>query len=176
MDSVMVLLEYIKAQTQQNTQVANLYVVYGILAVGLITFSLHHLLDIYEKIRNSFVSLMYPWFLMISIICLLAASGIFFWLSRSITLENQQYSNILLKSALQPDKASYILGEIKLVGINTSFFIKPSTSHTQTQRVHEHNIYRRWIKAAKWFGLVGLPLYGLVIVAFFLTKLSKPPS
>ena len=175
MDTVVVLVEYIKTQIQQNTQVANLYIVYGILAVGLITFSLPQLLNVHKHICISFVSLLYRWFLVISIFCLLAASGIFFWLSRSITLMNQQYSRILFDSALETDKSNYILREIELVGINTSLFVK-SSKYTPAQRDHENNIYLFWIKAAKWFGILGLFMYGFVVITFFWIKLFKPPS
>ncbi len=97
MEKWQVINEFITKQIQVNSDTAQLYVLYGAIALGLITFALPRIREDSTRPKTKWFNRLVIW----SIVGLSLGAAMFFWLSRSLTLVNREYPAMLYRFAVE---------------------------------------------------------------------------
>lgn len=153
--AVQIINEAVTKQMQVNSDVAQLYVLYGAIALALITFTLPQVL---AGLKEQSYSKCFNVFLFGGIGFLLVAAMIFFWLSRSLTMTNNEYPGILGRFVEDDHNISWLLDSLKTVQANvTEPFCDLSPKRAQgVAAVLRHS--------AKFFGATGLLSYAIALI------------
>lgn len=161
MEKWKIINEFITKQMQVNNDTAQLYVLYGAIALGLITFAL-------PRIREDPTRPKSKWFnrlVISSIVGLLLGAAMFFWLSRSLVLVNRKYPAMLYRFAVEdnPDTKNLTKEIMEVQPMLTEPYLPLSRDSAYTFSTYFQGL-------AKVFFGVGFVFY-LVALCWYIKKL-----
>lgn len=141
------IADVIKVRIEVNRETAQLYLLYGALALGLLTFTFNLIKDRASFVKSKFVR--------IGVIGLLLGAVVFFWLSSRISGLNNKYAGILQNFSARQDTTGF-KGEMHSIYVNV---VPIPQDIWQPKRRLAICLLQKTTKVAKSFGILGAIFY-----------------
>ncbi|NIR50441.1 MAG: hypothetical protein GWN55_09780 [Phycisphaerae bacterium] len=168
----------LQMRIQVNSNIAELYVAYGAIAVGLIALTLPQLVNNSEVLSKltKWRRIVFQGLFWFGLAGLLIGSAIFFWLSRYLTIVNNNYPTILHTiSVTEEALTSTDTLETKMHSVETQVY--PFTEifkHLKVSKQSEATNQLKGLAAvAKIADAAGVFCYGMALLIFLMRWMSS---